>query len=70
MLEIIKMQLKEYIDRMDQSDEKFLKQILTIVRKHCKAVPSGVFCLLRHCYSNLPLIKFLASSEKSCPLSI
>ena len=34
MLEIIKMQLKEYIDRLDQSDEKFLKQILTIVRKH------------------------------------
>lgn len=34
MLEIIKMQLKEYIDRMDQSDEKFLKQILTIMRKH------------------------------------
>ena len=33
MLEIMKMQLKEYID---QSDEKFLKQILTIVRKHCK----------------------------------
>jgi hypothetical protein len=36
MLEIIKMQLKEYIDRMDQSDEKFLKQILTIVKKHLK----------------------------------
>ena len=36
MLEIMKTQLKEYIDRMDQSDEKFLKQILTIVRKHCK----------------------------------
>jgi len=34
MLEIFKMQLKEYIDRMDQSDEKFLKQILTIMRKH------------------------------------
>ncbi len=34
MLEIMKMQLKEYIDRMDQSDEKFLKQILTIIRKH------------------------------------
>lgn len=34
MLENIKMQLKEYIDRMDQSDEKFLKQILTIMRKH------------------------------------
>ncbi len=36
MLKIMKIQLKEYIDRMDQSDEKFLKQILTIVRKHCK----------------------------------
>lgn len=34
MLEIMKMQLKEYIDRLDQSDEKFLRQILTIVRKH------------------------------------
>lgn len=34
MLENTKMQLKEYIDRMDQSDEKFLKQILTIMRKH------------------------------------
>lgn len=34
MLENMKMQLKEYIDRMDQSDEKFLKQILTIMRKH------------------------------------
>lgn len=34
MLEIIKMQLKEYIDRMDQSDEKFLKQILTLMKKH------------------------------------
>ena len=36
MLEIMKMQLKEYIDRMDQSDEQFLKQILTIVRKRGK----------------------------------
>ena len=36
MLEIMKIQLKEYIDRMDQSDEKFLKQILTIMRKHFK----------------------------------
>ena len=36
MLEIKKMQLNEYIHTMDQSDEKFLKQILTIVRKHCK----------------------------------
>lgn len=34
MLEIMKMQLKEYIDRLDQSDEKFLRQILTIMRKH------------------------------------
>lgn len=34
MLEIIKTQLKEYIDRLDQSDEQFLRQILTIVRKH------------------------------------
>lgn len=34
MLEIMKTQLKEYIDRLDQSDEKFLRQILTIVRKH------------------------------------
>lgn len=34
MLEIMKIQLKEYIDRLDQSDEKFLRQILTIVRKH------------------------------------
>lgn len=36
MLEIMKIQLKEYIDRMDQSDEKLLKQILTIMRKHFK----------------------------------
>lgn len=34
MLEIMKTQLKEYIDRLDQSDEQFLRQILTIVRKH------------------------------------
>lgn len=34
MLEIMKMQLKEYIDRLDQSDEKFLRKILTIMRKH------------------------------------
>ena len=34
MLEIMKIQLKEYIDRLDQSDEQFLRQILTIVRKH------------------------------------
>ena len=38
MLEIMKIQLKEYIDRMDQSDEKFLKQILTIMRKHFKII--------------------------------
>lgn len=36
MLKIMKIQLKEYIDRMDQSDEQFLRQILTIVRKHYK----------------------------------
>lgn len=36
MLEIMKMQLKEYIDQLDQEDEKFLRQILTIVKKHLK----------------------------------
>ena len=34
MLEIMKIQLKEYIDRLEKSDEKFLRQILTIMRKH------------------------------------
>lgn len=34
MLEIMKTQLKEYIDRLDRSDEQFLRQILTIVKKH------------------------------------
>lgn len=36
MLEIMKTQLKEYIDRLDRSDEQFLRQILTIVKKHLK----------------------------------
>nr|DAZ64346.1 MAG TPA: Kinetoplastid membrane protein 11 micelle, kinetoplastid membrane protein-11 [Caudoviricetes sp.] len=34
MLEIMKTQLKEYIDRLDRLDEQFLRQILTIVKKH------------------------------------
>ena len=33
MLEIMKTQLKEYIDRLDRLDEQFLRQILTIVKK-------------------------------------
>ena len=36
MLEIMKIQLKEYIDRLDRSDEQFLRQILTIMKKHLK----------------------------------
>ena len=34
MFDFMKMKIKEYVDMLDESDEIFVRQVLTIVKRH------------------------------------